>query len=152
MGYFKNKLIEDQVELGDRVPAPKPAADHVALQGVEFEHHFASQRVESAELSEVKNKAFDDGWNHGFAEAFDEGWEKGWVAHASGPRRTKPPHAAGVRQGGKFPSCICSVTDPAAIAPEADSEIRRAAIKRFDAALVAFGIGLMAGFIGGVFA
>lgn len=33
MGYFKNQIIADQVELGDRLPAPKPAADHVALQG-----------------------------------------------------------------------------------------------------------------------
>jgi hypothetical protein len=31
MGYFKNQLIADQVELGDRLPAPKPATDHVAL-------------------------------------------------------------------------------------------------------------------------
>ena len=30
MGYFKNQLIADQVELGDRIPAPKPATDHVA--------------------------------------------------------------------------------------------------------------------------
>src|SRR6056297_3639474 len=80
MGYFKNKLIEQQVELGDRVPAPKPAADHVALQCVEFEHQFASQCIETAELSQVKNKAFDDGWNHGFNEAFDEGWHKGFDA------------------------------------------------------------------------
>ncbi|AUV61439.1 hypothetical protein phiPsal1_029 [Pontimonas phage phiPsal1] len=35
MGYFKNQLIANQVELGDRVPVPKPATDHiaVALQG-----------------------------------------------------------------------------------------------------------------------
>jgi len=32
MGYFKNQLIADQVELGDRVPAPKPASSHVAYQ------------------------------------------------------------------------------------------------------------------------
>ena len=30
MGYFKNQLIANQVELGDRIPAPKPATDHVA--------------------------------------------------------------------------------------------------------------------------
>jgi len=30
MGYFKNQLIAEQVELGDRVPAPKPAWHHVA--------------------------------------------------------------------------------------------------------------------------
>jgi len=35
MGYFKNKLIEQQVELGDR--QPKPAADHVALQRPELD-------------------------------------------------------------------------------------------------------------------
>jgi len=34
MGYFKNKLIEQQVELGDR--EPKPATDHVALQQPEL--------------------------------------------------------------------------------------------------------------------
>ena len=32
MGYFKNELISEQVELGDRLPAPKPASDHVAEQ------------------------------------------------------------------------------------------------------------------------
>lgn len=30
MGYFKNQLIAEQVELGDRLPAPKPARSHVA--------------------------------------------------------------------------------------------------------------------------
>jgi len=30
MGYFKNQLIANQVELGDRVPAPRPASSHVA--------------------------------------------------------------------------------------------------------------------------
>lgn len=30
MGYFKNELIAQQVELGDRIPAPKPATIHVA--------------------------------------------------------------------------------------------------------------------------
>lgn len=48
MGYFKNQLIAEQVELGDRVPAPRPAATHVAwnvgivsrrwLRNVEREH------------------------------------------------------------------------------------------------------------------
>ena len=32
MGYHKNEEIETQVEEADRVPAPKPAAVHVALQ------------------------------------------------------------------------------------------------------------------------
>ena len=31
MGYYKNKLIEQQVELGDRVPAPKPASEHAVF-------------------------------------------------------------------------------------------------------------------------
>lgn len=31
MGYFKNQLIADQVELGDRIPTPKPATEHTAL-------------------------------------------------------------------------------------------------------------------------
>lgn len=31
MGYFKNQLIANQVELGDRIPEPKPATTHVAL-------------------------------------------------------------------------------------------------------------------------
>lgn len=32
MGYFKNELIAQQVEEGDRVPEPKPATEHVALR------------------------------------------------------------------------------------------------------------------------
>jgi hypothetical protein len=28
MGYYKNKAIEEQVEVGDRFPAPKPAKEH----------------------------------------------------------------------------------------------------------------------------
>lgn len=35
MGYFKQLLIAQQVEVGDRVPAPKPASSHVALQQAE---------------------------------------------------------------------------------------------------------------------
>lgn len=31
MGYFKNQLIAEQVEVGDRVPAPRPATSHVAF-------------------------------------------------------------------------------------------------------------------------
>lgn len=31
MGYFKNELIAGQVEVGDRIPAPKPATSHVAF-------------------------------------------------------------------------------------------------------------------------
>lgn len=31
MGYFKNEIIANQVELGDRIPEPRPATDHVAL-------------------------------------------------------------------------------------------------------------------------
>lgn len=34
MGYYKNLLIEQQIELGDRVPAAKPASEHTALQNV----------------------------------------------------------------------------------------------------------------------
>lgn len=30
MGYHKQLLIANQVEVGDRVPAPKPATSHVA--------------------------------------------------------------------------------------------------------------------------
>lgn len=30
MGYFKNQIIADQVELGDRVPPPIPARRHLA--------------------------------------------------------------------------------------------------------------------------
>jgi hypothetical protein len=29
VGYFKNQLIANQVELGDRVPAPRPASSHI---------------------------------------------------------------------------------------------------------------------------
>lgn len=32
MGYYKNLEIENQVEEADRVPAPKPASGHVAIQ------------------------------------------------------------------------------------------------------------------------
>ena len=32
MGYYKQNEIETQVEEADRVPAPKPAGVHVALQ------------------------------------------------------------------------------------------------------------------------
>jgi len=31
MGYFKNEIIANQVELGDRMPQPKPATSHIAL-------------------------------------------------------------------------------------------------------------------------
>ena len=31
MGYYKNQLIASQVEVGDRIPAPKPATSHVAF-------------------------------------------------------------------------------------------------------------------------
>jgi len=31
MGYFKNQLIAQQVEEADRIPAPKPASEHVAF-------------------------------------------------------------------------------------------------------------------------
>jgi len=31
MGYFKNKIIAGQVEVGDRVPQPRPATSHVAF-------------------------------------------------------------------------------------------------------------------------
>lgn len=31
MGYFKNEIIANQVELGDRVPDLKPATSHIAL-------------------------------------------------------------------------------------------------------------------------
>jgi len=29
MGYYKQQLIAKQVEVGDRVPAPKPASTHI---------------------------------------------------------------------------------------------------------------------------
>lgn len=32
MGYHKQQLIADQVEVGDRLPAPIPARHHVALR------------------------------------------------------------------------------------------------------------------------
>jgi hypothetical protein len=31
MGALKNQLIAEQVEVGDRIPAPKPATSHVAF-------------------------------------------------------------------------------------------------------------------------
>ena len=33
MGGFKNEAIASEVEVGDRVPKPVPARNHVALQG-----------------------------------------------------------------------------------------------------------------------
>lgn len=32
MGYYKNQLIAQQVEVGDRLPQPKPAREHIALR------------------------------------------------------------------------------------------------------------------------
>lgn len=50
MGYFKNQLIANQVELGDRVPAPKPATAHVALrQGVTRKQQRNFERLRKAE-------------------------------------------------------------------------------------------------------
>jgi len=40
VGYFKNQLIAEQVELGDRVPAPKPATDHVAYPTRKTNRHW----------------------------------------------------------------------------------------------------------------
>lgn len=40
MGYHKNQLIANQVELGDRVPAPRPAASHVS-----WNHPVFSRRI-----------------------------------------------------------------------------------------------------------
>lgn len=31
MGAFKNQIIAGQVEVGDRIPAPRPATSHVAF-------------------------------------------------------------------------------------------------------------------------
>lgn len=48
MGYFKNKLIEQQVELGDRIPAPRPATSHLAYpsrRDVRQRRQIAEQRV-----------------------------------------------------------------------------------------------------------
>lgn len=42
MGYFKQQLIAEQVEIGDRLPAPKPASSHVALQHDEYIHALAT--------------------------------------------------------------------------------------------------------------
>lgn len=30
MGYFKNQELEQVIEVGDRIPAPKPAHKHIA--------------------------------------------------------------------------------------------------------------------------
>lgn len=32
MGYHKNQIIAGQVEVGDRVPSPKPASAHISAQ------------------------------------------------------------------------------------------------------------------------
>ena len=46
MGHFKNQLIAEQVELGDRVPAPKPAASHVAWDTRRNRRAWREARVE----------------------------------------------------------------------------------------------------------
>ena len=55
MGYYKNKLIEQQVELGDRVPAPKPASEHAVfyvpaqsrrfIRNLEAQHEAERRRI-----------------------------------------------------------------------------------------------------------
>jgi len=49
MGYLKNQLIASQTEVGDRVPAPKPASSHVA-----FWYHEPRKLVRARERSAPK--------------------------------------------------------------------------------------------------
>jgi len=51
MGYYKNKELEQVIEVGDRVPAPKPATEHIAYphrRSIRETRHRATQwRVQS---------------------------------------------------------------------------------------------------------
>jgi len=54
MGAFKNILIANQVELGDRVPEPKPAQSHVALQKSLTRRHLRNlERLRKAEHNAI---------------------------------------------------------------------------------------------------
>ena len=45
MGYYKNQQIGQQVEVADRVPAPKPVTHHVAWPTVTYSPKAASRIV-----------------------------------------------------------------------------------------------------------
>lgn len=51
MGYYKNKELEQVIEVGDRVPAPKPAREHIAYPNRksmrEIRHRATQWRVQS---------------------------------------------------------------------------------------------------------
>jgi len=50
MGYFKQIEISNQVELGDRLPAPKPAYTHIAnrFYGSRLQRNRARKQAEQA--------------------------------------------------------------------------------------------------------
>lgn len=70
MGYYKNELIAGQVELGDRVPAPKPARHHVAWdtrRDVREAREWASKRAK------YRRRLFAGWWWSGALTAFPAG-------------------------------------------------------------------------------
>lgn len=56
MGGHKQQLIADQVELGDRIPAPIPARQHVAMRDVK--RRDARMRARAAKVA-ARNHALD---------------------------------------------------------------------------------------------
>jgi len=55
MGFHKQQLIADQVELGDRVPAPKPAASHVAYSSsIAFPSRRLQRKARNESASRIK--------------------------------------------------------------------------------------------------
>lgn len=41
MGYHKNLLIAEQIEVGDRIPDPKPATEHIAYPSRKIERQMS---------------------------------------------------------------------------------------------------------------
>ena len=62
MGYFKNQLIAEQVELGDRVPNPKPATDHVAYPTRKTNRHWYDISQAQVKNREVAYRYVVIGW------------------------------------------------------------------------------------------
>lgn len=62
MGYFKNQLIAEQVELGDRLPDPKPATHHVAHQTRKTNRHWYDISQAQVKGREVAYRYVVIGW------------------------------------------------------------------------------------------